>query len=246
MFKLKRIFIVVLGLVSSVTQAGEAAELNFLGFSEDGTHLAFEQYGTMDGQGSHFSYTYVIDVVKNKYAIKPILREDIDGEQTLAEFRALPNEAREAKLTEHVIQTGNFGQHVVAHLFSDVGVDPKLAQFALFPPLRPLIHSTYTVQLTEETDEAECFGLGEPKRFSLKIVHDDTQSEKVLQTDSKIPQARGCPLAYRIQDVYVYNQQYIAVFLNMITPGFEGQSMRYLVVTGTLPKPKDTSEEVKG
>jgi len=245
-FKFKYTLVALLGFVSSVTQAGEAAELNFIGFSEDGTHLAFEQYGTMDGSGSHFSYTYVIDVAKNKYAIKPILREDVDGEKTLEEFRAEPPEELTAQLTENGIQTGNFGQHVVTHLFSDVGADPKLAQFALFPPLAPLNHSTYSVQLTEEEGEAECFGLGEPKRFSLKVIHDDTQSETVLQTDSKIPKTRGCPLAYRIQDVYVYNRQYIVVFLNMITPGFEGQSMRYLVVTGALPEPKDTSEEVKG
>lgn len=244
---LKRTLIFWLFFFSSVTQAGEAAELSFMGFAKDGQHLAFEQYGVMDGSGGYFSYLYLVNVPKNSYAVKPILSEIVETEQTLIEFRREVRSQHIPQLEKYDIFPDNHGQHVISHLFSDVGVDPRQVQFNLRPPLQPLISSTFTVRLEEVSaeGEAECFGMGEPKRFTLSVTHDQTNSTEVLQVDKGVPSSRGCPLAYRIQDVYVYNREYIAVFLNMITPGFEGQSMRFLVVTGRLPTPKP-SEEVKG
>ncbi|AUI67625.1 DUF2259 domain-containing protein [Beggiatoa leptomitoformis] len=64
------------------------------------------------------------------------------------------------------------------------------------------------------------------------VIENNETTVTTLQADQKIPDTRGCPLAYRIQDVYIYNGEYIAVFLNIFSPGFEGQNMRYIVVTG--------------
>ncbi|OUD15580.1 DUF2259 domain-containing protein [Thioflexithrix psekupsensis] len=249
MFKLSRKVLSLVFLLFPVwTQAGEAAVLNFIGFSQEGQYLAFEQFGTYDGQGGHFSNTYVIDVAKNKYAIKPQLHENVEGHLTLSDFRQSLASLQHTFLAPYQIIPDNKGQQVVGRLFTDIGADRGKVQFSLHPPLAPLMQDTYTVTLEEinAANEADCFGFGEAKRFRLKITHDQTKTTQVLQADRQLPPSRGCALGYRIQDVYIYDNQWVSVFLNLFTLGFEGQSMRYLVVTGRLPVPADQRDAVKG
>ena len=67
----------LLMLVSSPTFAGDYANLRFLGFSQDGNYLAFEEWGEADGIGGMYAKTYVVNTVKNDFAIKPLtFRED--------------------------------------------------------------------------------------------------------------------------------------------------------------------------
>jgi predicted secreted protein len=248
-FNLSRSLLLVVSLViPSWIQAGEAAVLNFIGFSQNGQYLAFEQFGTYDGQGGHFSHTYVVDVAKNKYAIKPQLHENIEGNITLLEFKNNLTSLQQTFIEPYQIIAENRGQQVIGRLFTDMGADRAKVQFSLQPPLVPLVQNTYTVILEEinAASEADCFGFGEAKRFRLKIIHDQTQTSQVLQADRKLPTTRGCALGYRIQDVYIYDNQWVSVFINMFTLGFEGQSMRYLVVTGRLPIPADERDAVKG
>jgi hypothetical protein len=82
--------------------------------------------------------------------------------------------------------------------------------------------------------------MGSPKMFKLTLSYNEGQTQ-VLQEDKRLPPTRGCPLNYRIQDVYMYEyekKQYIAILLNVISAGFEGQDMRYLAVTALIKPAK--------
>lgn len=131
---------------------------------------------------------------------------------------------------------GNLGEHVISHVLSDVGVEPLSAQFTLGIPLKGANYKykTYTIKVGERKGEAECFEVGEAKMLTVTLTNEDQKKTKTLQEDKEVPKTRGCPLRYRIQDVYVYRDEFIVIFLNLFKPGFEGESMRYLVVTGTL------------
>ena len=75
--------------------------------------------------------------------------------------------------------------------------------------------------------------------FSL-TMRQGNRTPFVLQQDKVLPESRGCPFGYRIQDVYIFHGKdtppggYIVVFLNMSVPGFEGGDMRFLAVTGRI------------
>lgn len=56
---------------------------------------------------------------------------------------------------------------------------------------------------------------------------------QILQKDLNIPAIRQCPSAYFIEQVWFYDGK-IAVFLNYYKQGFEGDDMRYMVVTGEI------------
>ncbi len=219
--------------------AGEAAELNVIGFSKDGKYLAFEQYGITDGEGAAYSEIFVVDTADNDFEIKPI-QSKTDGtpEDAVAKVRATNLKLATDEFKKFNIEVGLTGKHVISHLPTDLKVDPKTAQFSFVPPLAGTTYTTYTLTLTEQTAKAEnCPDGMETKKLTLKLQDDALKSSHSLQEDKGIPKTRGCPLSYRIQDVYVLNQNTIAVFLNMFTLGNEGQNMRYLVMTGRVRTP---------
>src|SRR5215203_28787 len=63
----------VTALSVSTVFAGDWAEMRFIGFSEDGEYMAFEEYGEWDVHiGGTYATTYFIDVAENVYAIEPV------------------------------------------------------------------------------------------------------------------------------------------------------------------------------
>lgn len=249
-------FLLLSLFTASTVWAGDATKLHFIGFSEDGRYLAFQQYGTADGSGIPFSTLYFVDVKNNYYPKKQIETLDTTGEKSEGKILQQNFDAGAGILRELGIIAGNQGQKVISHLFSDVGVELKTVRFAVGMPLAGLYYRTYaltleemksnkkclpsqrsrtyTLNLRERDGKKDCFGVGQSRMFTLYLHNENENASKILQKDRSLPFSRGCPLGYRIQDVYIYQEKYIAVFLNMFTPGFEGQDMRYLVVTGLL------------
>jgi predicted secreted protein len=214
--------------------AGDAADLNFLGFAPDGNYLAFEQYGTHDGSGAPYSEFYFVETAKNEYSAKPVKPETPGEAAELETARAAARKTAADELAQAKIQTGNVGKHVIAHPLSDLGADASQAVFTTAVPLGGLAYPKYEIRLQETATDTDCAGVGKAKIFSLTLHGADGKLLKTLQKDSKLPAARGCPLRYRIQDVFVYNDKHIAVFLNVFHPGFEGENMRFMVVSGEV------------
>src|SRR5258708_379244 len=62
---------VLLASCSSDLLAGDNANFKFIGFSENGRYLAFEESGEWDGAGGEYATTYFINVDKNTFAAAP-------------------------------------------------------------------------------------------------------------------------------------------------------------------------------
>jgi predicted secreted protein len=80
---------------------------------------------------------------------------------------------------------------------------------------------------TDEKDKQKLFS------FELSLKNDDANQTKILQKALATPLSRGCAIDYRIHSVYLY-KNHIAVFVGIITPGFVGDNIRLMVVTGEL------------
>ncbi|MCP4696866.1 MAG: DUF2259 domain-containing protein [Gammaproteobacteria bacterium] len=222
-------------LLQTQAMAGDAATMDFMGFSKDGKYLAFEQYGVTGGRGTPYSEIFLVNVERNSYVTKPFKTEmDLSPEISENDAREENWKKARTKLNQFEILEGNQGLHAVSHPLNDLGADPKKVRFTPGMPLGGLSYTAYEITLRETTTKKECFGFGNAKIFTLTLTNQDSKQAQALQKDRKLHRSRGCPLNYRIQDVFVYDDKYIAVFLNMFRLGFEGQSMRYLVVTGTL------------
>lgn len=232
---MKYIAAAMLWLCCAAAYAGDVANLDFLGFSKDGKYLAFEQYGITDGEGAPYSELYFIEVAANKWAAKPlILNGDEDQASGLVELRQ-QNRAQGKELFDKFgIPGGDSGTHLVAHNLHDLGVDLHHVRFTPGYPIGQGVYISYELTLEERAANSECFGFGQARIFTLTLTNQDSREDTVLQHDRKLPSSRGCAFGYRIQDVYLHSDKYLAVILNLFTPGYEGRNVRYLAVTGLL------------
>ena len=231
--------------LSAVAHAGDFATLNFIGFSKDGRYLAFEEYGVQDGSGFPYSSIHFVDVAKNAFAAKSIVVR-IDTET--ATERQARNRARTsatASLRRLRIIEGNRGSQVVSRMLTDISGNhfysekPDGEQMINFAAVIGSMYRSgdYDLKLKSVKTKPKGCEYAEDDYDVLMLdlsLFDREQNKTIsLQKDSTLPPSRGCPINYAIQHVYLY-EDYIAVFLNTYTKGFEGPDMRYMVVTGKI------------
>lgn len=116
------IAIIVTALAATASLAGDYADLKFIGFSADGSYMAFEQSGEWDGSGGEYATTYYIDVAKNKYALAPTVFEwEMESSKASVKPRLIAkyNAAVAAAIKKLQIVRGNTGKQVVAHMLTD-------------------------------------------------------------------------------------------------------------------------------
>lgn len=244
---LKSVAVTALALGAAFTQsanAGDIATLDVIGFSKDGKYLAFEQYGTQDGSGFDYSEIFFVDVARNTYAANPVrvlIEDDGDGTsdrvaRVEATAKALPF------LVALGIESGNTGRKVVSHPLSDLSADPYSVRFSTSHYVARGYHwDDYRLDLKVSGKKGDCYAEHAPKLLEVTLTNGTEKTQRTLQKDKRVPRSRGCVIDYRIQDVYVYENgtserapKYVAAFLNVTTPGFEGDDVMYMVVTGEL------------
>lgn len=101
-------------------------ELKFIGFSENGKYLAFEESGEARGayKDSYFDYatTYYVAVAKNSFALPPTYLEMPEGVMSkpyLVRRESYYKKQVSLKLKKLGIKSGNTGDFVVAHFLND-------------------------------------------------------------------------------------------------------------------------------
>lgn len=231
----------VLLMFPAMIFAGDEATLNFIGFSHDGNHLAFEQFGWYDGSGFPYSEIVFIDVIQNSFVGSPV-SVTLDEEEWEESASARTLDLAKVKLGDLNITTGNTGYCIVSQIRGEPHLDPHFVRFSEANiPLDSLggyfrcVLTLTEIEVKDTSDYTVDFGT--PKMLELSISIPGIQEEYVLQKDTKLPIRRGHVLSYHIAEVYLYKHgdaTYIAVFISYATPGFEGPDIRYMGVTGRL------------
>lgn len=227
-------------LAAAPALAGDAAELNILGFSEDGGVFAFEEYGVQDGSGFPYANRYYLDTVNDRFlAGTPIrVRLETDGatvEQARAEARA-----KGQSVIADAILAAHRGYTVGANPVTELSAHPHLMSVnprPVFPPMWPPLELRIE-ELGLPAPEA-CRDMGEIKGFRvMATLLDPGQRVRVLHEDSRIPQSRGCPLGYSIGAVQTYfpvaAPPFVVVLVAVRGFGFEGPDFRWIAVPGRI------------
>jgi len=214
-------------------------KLNFIGFSEDGNYLAFERYTTQDGSGFPVSEIIIVDVIKNEYVNKPFHvfinidpEGNIESDKLLKQCRDKCYNLAKSDLMKYKIVEKNTGTLVYSAYENDyegenpVSLSNKNLQF-------DYNNSQYTLILKEIA--AQCqneFAYKEEQYKMFELILKSRFDKKTIQSDTKIPKSRNCPLEYGIYKVFTY-KSYIAVFLDYKSrPSFETPNIEKMVVTG--------------
>ena len=214
------VFAMLFSIAVAKSTASDVFKLNFIGFSEDGKHLAFQN--TPDLVDSDAGpVTLIIDVDRNQYATSEIFDEQLVT----------------TKLKEYKIVNGKHGIHVISHPPTDHGVDYHTVKFTTFEYQLGSADEYKIVLKTIPTLPDNCsphkdYAVTPISMLEMKLINRSGE-EKILQRDKTLPKSRDCPFEYKIEEVYVYNKK-IAVFVKVFSPSIEGPSRRYMVITGEL------------
>ena len=124
--------ILILAAFSSITLAGDYAHFHFIGFSNGGKYLAFEEYGINDDvdDNSPYSVIYIVNVDENSFVVSPLklkleVYNDRDWDESETAVRAKNKRQAKKQLKRFGIIDGNTGLQVVAHLVNEYDFDDE-------------------------------------------------------------------------------------------------------------------------
>jgi predicted secreted protein len=232
------IALLVLLAAASASLAGDVAELEILGFSDDGSVFAFEEYGAFDGSGFPYSNRYYIDVDSDKFLSATPIRVRLEDENaTIEEARRQSRERGEKIVGQSVLATNRgftAGSNAVTELSADphrMLVNPRPIFYPVDKPLE------FRLEEIPLNNTERCENHGEVNGFRLlRIDASKGGQTQVLHEDKSIPQSRGCPYGYGIGAVQTFyhdgGQSAYAVLISVRTYGFEGPDFRWIAVTG--------------
>jgi len=261
---LRAILLAIAVTAPSSAHAAEALALKVFGFSPDGRHFGFMQYGGVGDGGEYIAEASVIDVARDRLVPKMPLRLEsyreknpIEDDRPYDEWLAAVAERRFAP----TLRPYGFRRPGVA-LAADEGAQTERT-FAISSDKR------FSLGLKSLTFHHDRLGRGsvelDVKRmpwprakrsspdaptcaeevdwepgaiFRLTLRYDGRTV--VMNDDKTIPASRGCVLDYGIAEVHAYTRPdglvALAVILGMAVRGFEGSDRHFLAVTG-LAKP---------
>jgi len=251
-----RIRLSAVPILLAVSMAGASinAEVEFLGFSEDGSHAAMLEHWFNDGSGSPSARLVVAatgsgEVVYSDDLIWPeYLMWELEESGILLESEYNP--ARDSVLADAgpLLDSLRIGRwedvrHCVSHPVTDRGVDPDRVVFVEWAMSPYYMSPEMTLEITEDIWEPERLPewydmVLPPVLLTLTVTGEDGGS-LFTRSDSRRPEdvetyAQGRFVSdYRIRDVYLMGSA-IGVVLDAVEPGFEGPDGMYRLVAGTL------------
>jgi predicted secreted protein len=224
--------------VPAASLAGDVAELEILGFSDDGSVFAFEEYGAFDGSGFPYSNRYYIDVDSDEFLPATPIRVRLDDENaTIDEARRLSRERGEKIVGQSALAANpgfTAGSNAVTELSADPNrmlVNPRPIFYPVDEPLE------FRLERVPLNGTERCQSHGEVNGFRLlRIDASEGGRTQVLHEDKSIPQSRDCPYGYGIGAVQTFYHDgglsAYAVIISVSGYGFEGPNFRWLAVTG--------------
>lgn len=205
-------------LLLGLARAGDAASLEFWGFSGDGRYLAFEQYGVQDGSGFPYAELYVVDVARN--TLLRSAKATVQSASTSAgAARKQVSAQSRTVLAQYGIIRGNQGRFVQ---IAGKNSPTQTVEFTV-------LGRGHRLELaTAEAPKGQSSCLTQPSRL-LELNLDGN----ALQRDACLPASRACAYGYEIHSVFVLGQS-LAVFVEVTADGFEGPNLRWMVVSARL------------
>ena len=217
--------------------SGDIASVQPLGFSEDGSVFAFEQYGVQDGSGFPYSDIFVIDTDKDTFLPGSPIRVRIDDETVgLGQARAKAMAQASEILKDYDIED-HPGKLVAFNPVSELDTDAYFIRYLPYPA-DPAFGNPYAFSLEESSHlpADQCEGiLDEVKGFRLILKQKDGKdTNTIVHEDTTVPKSRNCPTGYRIGGVVTYTAMDGAtvhvVLINVLSHGFEGHDGRWIAV----------------
>ena len=201
------LFALIITAFSNPAWAGDAAQLDIVGFSADGGVFAFEEYGVQDGSGFPYANRFYIDTATDQFLPGTPIRVRIDDETaSLDDARSQAREQGEMIVPAAEL-AANKGFTAGSNAITELSADPH--RMAVNPrPVVPPIDTPLELRLEEIALEQpeRCTHFGAVFGYRLtRLGVEPGESASLLHEDDTIPASRTCPLGYRIGAVQTFS-----------------------------------------
>ncbi len=253
-----------LGLVAGLAgpAAADYTHDRVIGFSEDGRYFAFETYGLQRGSGLPYSNIFVVDLDRDAWVPGSPIRVGA-SEADMAEVEAAPYaalaatraearsegadliEALEIRRPATVLFARGIGEaHDAPSRITVSRPDPD------DPTRSPQAATTLELEAIAVPGGAEFCPDPDALRGYRLTRRPQGQAPRILHEDSRIPDSRRCPVAYRLDAVLSPGHPKPdgrgAALISVWGQGFEGLERRVIAVPVPLPGPAAASMAPEG
>ncbi|WP_417578872.1 DUF2259 domain-containing protein [Pelagibacterium sp.] len=225
--------VVALGAASQAF-AGDSAQFDAIGYSEDGRYFAFEQFGIQDGSGFAYAEIFLIDLQTDKFVGGAPFEARIDAELTpVVDARALVRSRAKPALSEYgIIQPARPLVLRGDGELSDDGlsIDYGLPSYGL---ARTAAEYSLDLEIFKAPGSRDCeFFEGTPMGFALQRTMEGDAEE--IYRDTRVPASRHCVITYKFYGVFTpfdtWDNDAAVAVLSVWSHGFEGPDRRFVAL----------------
>jgi len=217
-------------------QAGDKALADIVGYSQDARYFAFEEFGIQDGSGFAFSSYYIVDLKEDRWVVgTPVRIVGEEDREPLAEIRARSAEMIRPHLENLAINLP--AQSLASNGDGAPRNDGQILAFGLPLYTGPTdVIGDYTLKIshTQVAAAAPCADWFESEALGFALEIEDHGVAREIHNDKTLPRSRGCPMAYRISEVFApfhaTDISHTVALISVFTHGFEGPDRRFLAV----------------
>lgn len=222
--------------------AADRALINMLGYSTDGRHFAFEQFGIQDGSGFPFSEIYIVDLVDDSWVAGTPIHVTLDDETAaLADAREQAMDKAKARLD--ALEIG-----VPVEILAMIGEGEYASESGLrLQWSTPTCCGAGNTQADAQSLILETRGITSKESYctpdmapvGYSLWYQDEAGRRELHSDGDVlPGSRGCTLDYRLHAVVRpfsgwYAEGFTSRRVAIVASypfGFEGVNRRFLAV----------------
>ncbi len=224
-------------LSAAPAMAGDAANFDPIGFSEDGRYFAYEEYGIQDGSGFPYDTIYVVDLLEDKWVTSPV-RVRLDDEiATLPQARAKAMDAARAMLNKAALTTP--AEILLLNTNGEVAPDGIEVRFGMFGNGLDEVRNTLTLSLatfdSTSTEPCASYGMEDPVQGFALTLADEAGNSAEIYRDGSVPASRGCVSDYRIHAVLSpfpagLGASPMVAVISVYGLGFEGPDRRFVTI----------------
>lgn len=217
--------------------AGDAANFDPIGFSEDGRYFAYEEYGIQDGSGFPYDTIYVVDLIADKWVGSPVRVRLDDETATLPQARAKAMDGAKAMLNKAALTTP--AEILLLNANGEVAPEGIEVTFGMFGNGLDEVRSTFTLSLArfDSTSTGPCssYGMEDPVQGFALTLADEAGNSAEIYRDGSVPASRGCVSDYRIHAVLSpfpagMSASPMVAVISTYSLGFEGPDRRFVTV----------------
>ncbi|AEQ53415.1 DUF2259 domain-containing protein [Pelagibacterium halotolerans] len=214
--------------------AGDSAQFDAIGYSQDGRYFAFEQFGIQDGSGFAYAEIFLIDLSTDSFVGGAPFETRIETEMTpVAEARAQAYaEAAEALSEFEIVRPA---LPIALRGDGELGDDGLSISYGIPSYGLAEISGEYALNLEifKAPSNQDCdFFEGSP--MGVAVMRQTEGITEEIYRDTSVPASRHCVITYKFYGIFnpfdAWDNSSSVAVLSVWSHGFEGPDRRFIAL----------------